>query len=148
MTRQSRPPRIAEFLLHSLLGAHVSTDFIVGDLREEFEERKRREGWLRVWLWYWLESLRVATRVLIERRRDRAASWIRTEGRRRSSFLGEIMQIELRQAIRFLLRRPGFSGVIVLTVALAIAATTVAFAVVDGVLLEPLPYTAPDQLVV
>ncbi|HSL68991.1 MAG TPA: ABC transporter permease, partial [Longimicrobiales bacterium] len=58
------------------------------------------------------------------------------------------MPIELRQAIRFLLRRPAFSGVIVLTVALAIAATTVAFAVVDGALLEPLPYPRPDQLVV
>ena len=47
---------------------------------------------------------------------------------------------ELRQAGRFLRRRPAFSGAIVLTVALAIAATTLAFAVVDGVLLEPLPY--------
>jgi hypothetical protein len=55
---------------------------------------------------------------------------------------------ELRQAGRFLRRRPVFSGAIVLTVALAIAATTLAFAVVDGVLLEPLPYAKPDRLVV
>ena len=58
------------------------------------------------------------------------------------------IQTELRQAGRFLRRRPAFSGAIVLTVALAIAATTLAFAVVDGVLLEPLPYANADRLVV
>ena len=58
------------------------------------------------------------------------------------------MSSELRQAARFLRRRPVFSGAIVLTVALAIAATTLAFAVVDGVLLEPLPYANADRLVV
>ena len=36
---------------------------------------------------------------------------------------------------------------IVLTVALSIAATTLAFAVVEGVLLEPLPYATPERLV-
>src|SRR5690606_31343219 len=60
---------------------------------------------------------------------------------------GDLMRNELRQAVRFLLRRPGFSTAIVLTVALAIAATTVAYAVVDGVLLEPLPYDEPERLV-
>jgi putative ABC transport system permease protein len=143
-----RPPRIAERLLGWLLGREVSTDFVVGDLREEYAERVGRFSRVRVWAWYWWQSLRIAVRVLVERRKDRAASWVKKEGQRGSSIVGEIMQVELRQAIRFLLRRPGFSAVIVLTVALAIAATTIAFAVVDGALLEPLPYPDPERLVV
>src|ERR671918_3080015 len=55
---------------------------------------------------------------------------------------------EFRQASRFLRRRPAFSGAVMLTVALAIAATTLAFAVVDGGLPEPLPYADPERLVV
>ncbi|MGH7471033.1 MAG: ADOP family duplicated permease [Longimicrobiales bacterium] len=145
---EQRPPRLAEWLLRRLLGSEVSTEFVVGDLREEFQERWVRAAYVRAALWYWGQALRIAVRVRVERRKYRAASWVQNEGRRGSSIVGEIMQVELRQAIRFLLRRPGFSGVIVLTVALAIAATTVAFAVVDGALLEPLPYTAPEQLVV
>jgi predicted permease len=54
---------------------------------------------------------------------------------------------DLRQATRFLRRRPGFTAAIVLTVALAVASTTIAFAVVDGVLLEPLAYESPERLV-
>jgi putative ABC transport system permease protein len=57
------------------------------------------------------------------------------------------MKTDLRQALRFLRRRPALSGSIVLTVALAVAATTVAFAIVEAVLLEPLPYESPDRLV-
>jgi predicted permease len=67
------------------------------------------------------------------------------EGRRKT---GDNMNVEARQAMRFLVRRPGLSSAIVLTVALAIAATTVAFAVVDGVLLEALPYADADRVVV
>lgn len=57
------------------------------------------------------------------------------------------MPTELRQAVRSSFRRPAFSTAIVLTVALAVAATTLVFAVVDGVLLAPLPYEDPDRLV-
>jgi len=57
------------------------------------------------------------------------------------------MRTELRQAARFLRRRPAFSGAVALTVALAIAATTLAFAVVNAVLILPLRYATPDRLV-
>lgn len=55
---------------------------------------------------------------------------------------------ELWSACRSLLRSPGFSWVVVLTLALGIGANSAIFTVAKGVLLDPLPYPEPDRLVV
>jgi putative ABC transport system permease protein len=57
------------------------------------------------------------------------------------------MTHDVRYAIRSLRRTPGFTAAAVLTLALAIGATTVIFAVVNGVLLQPLRYPDPDRLI-
>ncbi|HXD49457.1 MAG TPA: ABC transporter permease [Gemmatimonadaceae bacterium] len=53
---------------------------------------------------------------------------------------------ELRCAARKLSRTPGFTIVCVVTLALAIGATTAVFSIVNGVLLEPLPFRDPGQV--
>lgn len=57
------------------------------------------------------------------------------------------MATDLSSAIRSLRRAPAFTGLVVLTLALGIGATTAMFSVVDAVLINPLPFAKADRLV-
>jgi len=61
--------------------------------------------------------------------------------------LAENFLFDLRYAFRMLHRSPGFSLIVIATMALGVGATTAIYSVIDATLLHPLPYPNPSQLV-
>ena len=118
-------------------------DFIEGDL-----ERARANGRFAALRFLMLTMVDLVVSGWAERAKP---TWIDTSpstGRNRG---GENMVRawirDLRHAARSLTRAPGFTGIAVTTLALAVGATTGVFTIVERVLIAPLPYPDQDRLI-
>src|SRR5215510_7719194 len=59
----------------------------------------------------------------------------------------EVLAKDIRYGVRGLLKHPGFTAIVVITLALGIGASTTIFSVVNSVILQQLPYRQPDRIV-
>jgi putative ABC transport system permease protein len=134
------PRSLLRRLLAWVLPAGSVRDGLLGDLDELYAERARK-GRAAADLWY---ARQLASAVLHYRLRRQGATEPSGDGIGMLESVGR----DVGFALRALRRRPGFTAVIVLTLALGIGANTAVFSVVRSVLLRPLPFPEDDRLAV
>jgi putative ABC transport system permease protein len=137
--RRASPPRLARWILGHLL-AHEERDAFIGDLEEAFHaDIAATRSAHAARRWYWNEVLR-APIGLVARRRERAIATSNGDGLMTSTLN------DLRFAFRLFLRRPGFTALAVLTLALGVGATTAIFSAVYPIIVQPLPYPHAERV--
>jgi predicted permease len=145
MTPRMKPPTLAERILRWCLPPGNKGRSIVGDLAADYAQLAVRSS-LRASLWYWRQVVAIGLPYVflsIRRARRHETSW--AESGAPSRVANGIKDI--RYAVRALRRSPGFTGISIATLALAIGATSAIFTIVDAVLLNPLPFENTDRLV-
>ena len=132
----TRPPRLAARLLSARLSPEWR-EFVIGDLEEEFAVRcatspsaARR--------WFWWQTMR----CLVAPPPHRVA----VTPVRGDSIMQSIVA-DLRYALRVTARTPSFTIAVVAIFALGIGANAATFGIVNAVLLRPMPFENPEQLV-
>jgi putative ABC transport system permease protein len=136
-------PRVPLWLLGWVLPAWCRSAAL-GDAEEEYAERRDVVGAsaARAWLWHQaIGSIGPGARLRLRARTDAGPTPRAREGRMRT-----VLQ-DLGYAVRTMRRSPSFSLVVAATLALGIAANTVVFSAVDGVVLNPFPFPEPKRLV-
>ena len=148
----SRPPQLAELLLTICLPA-TARGAALGDLSEEWVEKRDTSGWFRAWLWYWSEAFSLARFYVWERYRHgwnaEPLSTGMSDGVRREKGDGVVYNFvqDLRYGVRMLLKKPGFAVIATLALGLGVGANTAIFSVINAVMLRPLPLHEPERLV-
>jgi len=136
------PSRVLRALLARLLGAPLQDH--LGDLDEEFHDRilpcRSRPG---AEAWYLREALSLLWGVV---RDPLVPPFSAASGPTGTRMINGLAQ-DLRSAFRGLVREPGVTAVIGLTLTLTAGSTIAMFAVADAAFLRPLPYPEEEQLV-
>jgi predicted permease len=122
-------------LLHAVLPRSVR-DGLIGDLAELHAERAVRAGTLRADAWLVGQTATALVRYVFGPTNHHDRRWM----------MNDIL-LALRSSFRRAARRPGHASAVVATMGLGLGATTLAYTLVDGVLLTPLPYPDADRIV-
>jgi putative ABC transport system permease protein len=147
VTRERRvPPRFAERLLERALAEAIYREDMVGDLHEAYGRMAVRRGTMVARLWYCAHAIRLALRY-----RGRAvflprAAYVRSRHPPGGTLMDRLL-MDIRYAVRSLMKHPTTTATIVVTLALGIGANAAVFGVVDALLLHPYAMADVDRIV-
>jgi len=136
---RSAPPILATLLVRISARAE-DRDSILQDLQEEFEALLEEGHSIReARAWYRRQAIDSLLPLFSVRKGPGTLlkAYFLSEG----GMLGDV-----KVGARMLLRRPGFSLIVVVTLAMGIGATSAVFSLIQGVLLTPPPYEDPDRV--
>jgi len=141
--------KVAERLLAIVVRHPDHRDSIVGDLREEHARQVRRLGAARARRWHLRQSAGIAMRYGMARllRRKPPVRWITvaTEDQGAQRWIGSR---DLWYAWRSISQRPALASVVVFTLAVALAANSTTYSLMDAIVLRPYRFPGIERLLV
>jgi putative ABC transport system permease protein len=141
--------RIAEHILGIVVRDAEQRDAIIGDLREELSRYCARVGPARASRWHLRQCVGIAVRYGFMRllRRKPPVRWIvlAADESGGGRWLG--VTRDLRYAWRSIWQRPALSSVVVATLAIALAANSTTFSLLDALVLRPYRFAGVDRLI-
>jgi len=140
---------LAQSLLRFGLARGAVRETVLGDFCEEYRHRQQAQSAVRARLWYWREAFAVAGRALA--RRSRVGGGPQLQGGRATGPLagpGRMITRDLPYAVRNLARTPGFTAIVLLSLALGIAPLAAIGGFLNALFFRPLAHVQePDRLV-
>ena len=137
-----RPPKVARWLLGLTVPARDRDD-VVANLDDLYRFRRENCGRVSADAWYWRQALSFSARVRIGSSGPVAGS---SSSSRNGDPMSQFFE-DVRFALRSFRKSPGFLFAVVGTLGLGFGANIVIFAVVNSVVLKPLPFPEADELV-
>jgi len=144
------PSRFAERVLSLVVRDAEVRDAVIGDLREEHARAVSRMGVVRARRWHLRQSLGIAGRYGFSRllRRKPPVRWISMATDEPEQRWSSGLNRDLLYAWRAVAQRPALSVVVVVTLAVALAANSTTYSLLDALVLRPYRFIGVDRLLV
>jgi predicted permease len=142
--------KFAEWLLSSVVRDPEHRESILGDLREEHARQVLRVGAARATRWHRRQSLGIAVRYGCFKllRRKPPTRWITIAEHDTNAAWWSGLSRDFLYAWRSIMQRPALTAVVVSTLAIALAANSTTFSLMDALVLRPYRFPGVDRLLI